>query len=301
VNPTYPAILDELGLGEPVQLAPIGGGCIADAHVAAFSDGTSVFVKCAAGTPGMFEQEAQGLHALSAAAAIRIPEVLLVGPDALVLEMIHEAPKKRTFFESFGRDFAKLHDHRGPAFGFRHDNFIGSTPQQNAPLSGPWDTVAGQGDVVEDGSRWPEFFLERRLRFQVNLAAERGHGHDAARLLDRAESLVIELLGAALELPSILHGDLWSGNFIVDDRGEACLIDPAAYYGHREADLAMTRLFGGFGSAFYAAYDEAFPLAPGHEDRLPIYQLYHLLNHLNLFGSAYYAQCKRILQRYATG
>jgi fructosamine-3-kinase len=143
VNTAYPAILDELGLGEPVQLTPIGGGCIADAQVAAFADGTSVFVKCAAGTPGMFEREAQGLHALSAAAAIRIPEVLLVGSDALVLEMIHEAPRKPAFFESFGRDFAKLHHHRSPAFGFPHDNFIGSTPQQNTPMNGPWATVAG--------------------------------------------------------------------------------------------------------------------------------------------------------------
>ena len=283
---TYPAILDELGRGEPVQLAGIGGGCIAEARVATFDDGSSVFVKCAAGAPGMFEREAEGLRALASAAAIRIPEVLAVGAGALVLEMIHEAPKKDGFFESFGRAFAKLHEHRGPSFGFPHDNFIGSTPQCNQPL---------------DGSRWPEFFLERRLRFQAKLAASRGHGHEFEHLLDRAEGRIIEMLGAATELPSILHGDLWSGNFIADERGEACLIDPAVYYGHREADLAMTRLFGGFGSAFYAAYDEAWPLAPGHEDRIPIYQLYHLLNHLNLFGSAYYAQSMRILQRYATG
>lgn len=279
----YPTILDELGRGEPVQLKGIGGGCIADARVATFADGSSVFVKSVAGSPGMFEREAEGLRALSCAAAIRIPDVLAVGDEALVLEMIHEAPKKDGFFESFGRNFAKLHDHRGPSFGFPHDNFIGSTPQCNAPM---------------DGSGWPEFFLERRLRFQARLAADRAHGHEIEHLLDRAEGRMTELLGAATELPSILHGDLWSGNFIVDDRGEACLIDPAVYYGHREADLAMTRLFGGFGSAFYAAYDEASPLAPGHQDRLPIYQLYHLLNHLNLFGSAYYAQCIRILHTY---
>jgi protein-ribulosamine 3-kinase len=298
---SYPAILDELGRGEPVQLTGIGGGCIADARVATFADGSRVFVKCVAGAPGMFEREAEGLRALSLAGAIRIPDVLVVGKEALVLEMIHEAPKKDGFFESFGRNFAKLHDHRGPLFGFPHDNFIGSTPQCNVPLDGPWATQLDEAAVAEDGSRWPEFFLERRLRFQTKLAASRGHGYEIEHLLDRAEERISELLGAAPELPSILHGDLWSGNFIVDDRGEACLIDPAAYYGHREADLAMTRLFGGFGSAFYAAYDEAFPLAPGHEDRLPIYQLYHLLNHLNLFGSAYYAQSMRILQRYATG
>ena len=297
----YPAILDELGRGKPVQLTRIGGGCIADSRVATFADGSSVFVKCAAGTPGMFEREAEGLRALSSAAAIRIPKVLAVGREALVLEMINAAPQKKDFFESFGRDFAKLHDHLGPSFGFPHDNFIGSTPQCNEPMDGPWNTVVDEGAVREDGSTWPEFFLERRLRFQVKLATDRGHGSELEHLLDRAEGRITELLGAAIELPSILHGDLWSGNFIVDDRGEVCLIDPAAYYGHREADLAMTRLFGGFDSAFYAAYEEVFPLAPGHQDRLPIYQLYHLLNHLNLFGSAYYAQSMRILQRYATG
>ena len=106
-------------------------------------------------------------------------------------------------------------------------------------------------------------------------------------------------MGSAIEVPGILHGDLWGGNYIVDDRGEACLIDPAVYYGHREADLAMTRLFGGFEPSFYEAYAEASPLAAGHEDRLPIYQLYHVLNHLNLFGSGYFEQAKRILQRYA--
>ncbi len=281
----YPTILDELGRGEPVQLTGIGGGCIAQARAATFADGSRVFVKSAAGAPGMFEREAEGLRALAAAGAIRIPEVLVVGKEALVLEMIHEAPKKAGFFESFGRAFARLHDHRGPSFGFPHDNFIGSTPQCNVPM---------------DGSGWPEFFLERRLRFQAQLAVDRGHGYEIEHLLDRAEGRITDLLGATTELPSILHGDLWSGNFIVDERGEACLIDPAVYYGHREADLAMTRLFGGFSSEFYAAYDEASPLAPGHEDRLPIYQLYHLLNHLNLFGSAYYAQCMRILRRYAT-
>jgi protein-ribulosamine 3-kinase len=293
VNTAYPTILDELGRGRPVELTSVAGGCIANARVASFSDGSSVFVKSAAGTRGMFEREAEGLRALATAGPIRVPEVLAVGGDALVLELIREATKKDKFFESFGRDFANLHDHRGPAFGFPHDNFIGSTPQRNDPIDGPW------GAAAEDGSTWPEFFLERRLRFQVKLAVSKGHGHDIEHLLDRAEGQMAELLGSSIEPPSILHGDLWSGNYMVDDLGEACLIDPAVYYGHREADLAMTRLFGGFDSSFYEAYCEVSPLAPGHQERLPIYQLYHILNHLNLFGGSYYAQCIRILQRYA--
>lgn len=296
---TYPPILDELGRGAPVNLADIGGGCIAQARVATFEDGSKVFVKCAAGAPQMFKPdmfacEAQGLRALAAATVIRVPEVLAVGAQAIVLEMIRQTSKKRKFFATFGQNFAMLHRHQGKACGFAHDNFIGSTRQLNEPLDGPWDEVA------DDGSTWPAFFLERRLRFQVQLATHGGYGHELEHLLDRAEVRIIELLSTAIEAPSILHGDLWSGNFVVDDRGEACLIDPAVYYGHREADLAMTRLFGGFEPAFYSAYAEAWPLAPGHEDRLPIYQLYHVLNHLNLFGGGYFGQSKRILQQYAT-
>jgi len=293
VSGTYPSILDELGRGVPVKLMGIGGGCIADARVATFEDGSKAFVKSAAGAPEMFRREAEGLRALAAAKAIRVPQVLAVDEQSLVLEMIRQAPKKRGFAEAFGQDFAMLHRHRGRACGFPHDNFIGSTRQFNQPLDGPWDQAA------DDGSTWPEFFMERRLRFQVRLAASGGYDNELEHLLDRAEACINELLSAAIEVPAILHGDLWSGNFIVDDRGEACLIDPAVYYGHREADLAMTRLFGGFEPAFYIAYAEAWPLAPGHEDRLPIYQLYHVLNHLNLFGGGYFGQSKRILQRYA--
>jgi len=155
----YPKILDELGLGAPVDLRGLGGGCIADAAVAGFADGTRVFVKRAAGQPGMFEAEAAGLKALAAAGAIRVPRVLAVSQDSLALEMIEAAPRQRGFFEDFGRRFAALHRHRGKACGFERDNFIGSTPQPNEPLDGPWDCAA-----EEDGRSWPEFFLERRLR-----------------------------------------------------------------------------------------------------------------------------------------
>ena len=294
MNGNYPSILDELGLGEPTGLVSVGGGCIADAAIAHFSDGSRVFVKQAAGAPEMFEREAQGLSALAEAGAIRVPAVLAVRPEALVLELIPEGTRKPGFSESFGHDFARLHDYRGKTPGFFHDNFIGSTRQCNEPLDAPWDEAA-----PDDGSMWPRFFMERRLRFQVKLAAKKGHGHELEHVLDRAETHILEHLGAAIEQPSLLHGDLWSGNYLVDDRGAVCLIDPAVYYGHREADLAMTRLFGGFDSSFYAAYAEQSPLAPGHEERLPIYQLYHILNHLNLFGGGYFMQGKRILQRYA--
>ena len=296
MSAAYPPVLDSLGRGEPLRLSAVGGGCIAQAQIAEFADGSSVFVKRKAGVPGMFEREAEGLEALAAAQAIRVPRVLAVAPGALVLEHVRPAPRAPGFFEHFGRAFARLHRHTGPACGFPHDNWIGATPQPNSPLNGHWNGEPGVRPG--DGSDWPEFFLERRLRFQVELAVKRGFGR-LATLLDACEARFVELMGASIEPPSILHGDLWGGNYIVDERGEACLIDPAAYFGHREADLAMTHLFGGFESLFYRAYGDEWPLAPGHEERLPIYQLYHLLNHLNLFGSGYYAACERILERFS--
>ena len=280
-----PEILNQLGRGDPVNLQPVGGGCIAQARIATFADGYRVFIKTAEGLPGMFACEAEGLSALAAADAIRIPEVLLVGDGELVLEAIVSGPKRPDFFEAFGRQFARLHGHQGPYFGFASDNFIGSTAQPNTPV--------GEGDD------WAGFFLERRLRFQAEMAEENGHGSELRSLLENGENRIAELLAAAPEPPGLLHGDLWGGNYMVDDQGKPCLIDPAVHYGHREADLAMTRLFGGFTPAFYSAYEEAWPLEPVHADRLPLYQLYHLLNHLNLFGSAYYSQCRQILSRFA--
>jgi len=281
----YPALLDQLGRGEPVAMMAQGGGCIAQASIATFNDGSTVFVKTSQDAPGMFECEAVGLAALAQADAIRIPRVLAVGDDALVLEAIQSAPRSPGFFRLFGEQFASLHAYRGPLFGFQSDNFIGSTLQVNVPVGG--------------GDSWPDFFFERRLVFQVELAAQNEFGYELQQLLESGAPRIMDLLAESDEPPSLLHGDLWSGNYMADEQGRPCLIDPAVYFGHREADLAMTLLFGGFEPDFYAAYDEALPLAPGHEERLKLYQLYHLLNHLNLFGTGYYEQCRQILQRYA--
>lgn len=289
----HPAILDELGRGAPVGLDGVGGGCIADAAVATFADGSRAFVKRATAAAGMFEAEAEGLRALAEAKAIRVPEVLAVAADALVLEMVEPAPRKRDFSADFGQRLAALHRVRGKACGFPGDNFIGATPQPNRPLDSDWTDAA-----TDDGTGWAAFWLERRLRFQARLAEGRDGG-EFLRLLDRAESAIAGLIASAVEPPVLLHGDLWAGNYIVDERGEACLIDPAVYYGHRETDLAMTRLFGGFDRAFYAAYEGAAPLAPGAAERLPVYQLYHLMNHFNLFGGGYHDQSCRILRRFA--
>jgi len=294
MNTDYPPILDQLGLGPPVRLTGVGGGCIAEAKFASFEDGSEVFVKTLAGQRDLFLREAEGLRALAQANAVRVPKVLAVDTRGLVLELIRSAHKRPDYAESFGRNFARMHEFRGKACGFAHDNYIGANVQRNDPVGGPWDEAQDPA-----GSNWAEFFIERRLRFQADLAAEQGFGSELQELLDRAQPRIEELLNSALEAPSILHGDLWSGNAIVDERGEACLIDPAVYFGHREADLAMTRLFGGFEPDFYQAYDEALPLSPGHQERLPIYQLYHVMNHLNLFGGGYFDQSLRILRTYA--
>lgn len=290
----YPPILDELDLGAPTGLTRVGGGCIADARIATFRNGQQVFVKTATGETEMFPREAEGLNALAAAQAIRIPKVLAVSSEALILEAVGQGSRGAQFSTNFGRQFAALHRYQGKTCGFPHDNFIGSTPQRNRPLNNSWESAQ-----ADDGSCWPEFFIQRRLRYQALLAEKKGHGTELIQLLEQAESRVMALLNAAIEPPCILHGDLWGGNYMVDESGEACLIDPAVYYGHREADLAMTRLFGGFDSRFYAAYEEDSPLIPGHQERLPAYQLYHLLNHLNLFGRSYYQQSLSILRYYA--
>lgn len=286
----YPLILDQLDRGAPERVVAVGGGCIAQAAVATWPDGFGVFVKRAAQHPEMFVREAEGLEALAQANAIRVPRVLAVSQDSLVLELIQPGARSDRFFEAFGRQFARLHQQRGVVCGFGHDNFIGSTPQMNQPIG------SNRGETGEGhGQDWPEFFVQRRLRYQVELAHSNGHGSELQTMLDRAQHTIIDLLGAALEPPSLLHGDLWSGNYLADESGAPCLIDPAVYFGHREADLAMTALFGGFDASFYAAYHEALPLAAGWRARLPIYQLYHLLNHLNLFGSSYYGRCHAIL------
>lgn len=293
MSPQYPALLDELERGPPVELKALGGGCIAEAAAACFSDGSCVFVKRAAGAADMFPREAEGLRSLAAAGEIRVPQVLAVNENALVLEWVEQGPRPAGFSESFGRSLARLHQHRGKTSGFAHDNYIGSTPQINTPLIGEWNEASD-----DESSTWPQFFLQRRLRYQVSLMESREYGADIASLLDAAENRFAELLSADPGPPSLLHGDLWSGNYLVDDHGAACLIDPAVYYGHRESELAMTRLFGGFDQAFYGAYDEMMPLTAGFEERLPMYQLYHLLNHLNLFGRGYLSQCVRVLRAY---
>lgn len=277
------AWLEENGYGGVVGSHAAGGGCISNGMHLKTGRGDRFFLKVNARAPDdMFVRESEGLRALAAAqGGPRVPEPLLAGESFLLLEDLAPAPRAPDYWEGLGRQLARLHQHADRRYGFPHDNYIGSTPQPN-----PW---------TDNGHR---FFARQRLQFQADLARQRG-------LLDAKEHGMVERLSARLpelvpEQPaSLIHGDLWSGNALADSQGQPALIDPAAHYGWAEAELAMTALFGGFPRVFYSAYESARPLEPGYRDRFPIYNLYHLLNHLNLFGRSYHAQVKGILRRFA--
>jgi fructosamine-3-kinase len=235
--------------------------------------------------PGMFEKEAKGLQTLKEASEFTIPEVILTGEEEglsfLILQFIEGRLRKSDFWESFGTSLAKMHRTTSARFGFPEDNYMGSLKQINT-----------------QHLRWVDFFIEERLTKQLKMALASGQlkTEDAekfTRMFLKLDDLIPE------EAPSLLHGDLWNGNFITGSEGEPCLIDPAVYFGHREVDLAMTRLFGGYDEAFYATYQAEFPLLPGFEERVDIHNLYPLLVHVNLFGGGYAGQVRSILRRYS--
>ncbi len=178
-----------------------------------------------------------------------------------------------------------MHRTTSSNFGFYEDNYIGSNIQKN---------------INNDNSNWIDFYFNNRILFQYKLAEKNGYATEEFKSnIKKIESSISKILGGSEEHPSLLHGDLWSGNFMVDENGDACLIDPAVYYGHREADLAMTKLFGGFNSEFYISYNDEWKLKEGYQYRENIYKLYHVLNHLNLFGMGYYSQAINLMKSYS--
>lgn len=259
----------------------ISGGCIAQSSIIKTDDGRRFFLKQGfSGT--MFQKEANGLLELDKAKAIIVPNVILVNTNYLLLQVIETGPKQPDFFKSFGAAFARLHQYTNAHFGFYEDNFIGSTPQINTPCP-----------------NWEEFYFTNRLLYQYRLAEQNGHVDASFRNSFRlVESRLPSILNGSEEPPCLLHGDLWGGNYLVNTNGQPVLIDPAVYYGHREADLAMTKLFGGFNNEFYTSYNKAYPLKDGFEYRENIYLLYHVLNHLNLFGSSYQSQAIQLMNSY---
>ncbi|MFQ5568564.1 MAG: fructosamine kinase family protein [Rhodothermales bacterium] len=269
------------------QVASVGGGCIA--HATRIStDEETFFLKYGRGDVARtFPAEAAGLRALQRAGSpLVIPRLIasgVVGSDAgfLLMTWIERGSRKERFWEEFGGHLAALHRHAENRFGFDRETFIGRLPQRNT-----WE------------ARWPAFFREHRLEPQVRMARDRGHWQSAWN--QWLDALYLRLDEVLPEHPpaSLLHGDLWSGNLMVTASGRAALIDPAVYFGHREADLAMTELFGGFPTRFYDAYGEAWPLEPGYALRREVYNLYHLINHLNHFGSGYAGSVASVLQRF---
>ena len=267
------------------NLMPLSGGSINDAFMIETAEG-KYFLKYnrASAYPGMFEQEAKGLKILYDAGEIRVPELIGFGEAAeytyLVLEYLESTGRKQNFWEDFGRKLAFLHRHTNDYFGLDHDNYIGSLKQYNKCYES-----------------WLQFFIEERLMVQMEMAGRSGL---LSSSMQQAFERIFESLDSIFpdEPPALIHGDLWSGNFMVDEKGQACIIDPAVYYGHREADLAMTMVFGGFDSRFYSSYLEEYPLPDGWEHRSDIYKLYHIMNHLNIFGTGYYSQAIRLMNSY---
>lgn len=233
---------------------------------------------------GMFETEAKGLNLLREANVLRVPEVLnwgrRDGQDYLILENIEYVKPNFDYWEKLGQNLAKLHRHTSDSFGLHFDNYIGSLQQFNEPY----------GD-------WLSFFIEKRLNIQAGLA----YYNDliSKDLYDKFQNFY-KVLPSLLpnEAPALIHGDLWSGNVITDDKGNPCLVDPAVYYGNREMEMAFTSLFGGFDTRFYEAYHESFPLQPRFDERIAIYNIYFLMVHVNIFGTSYLPPVLRTLNKY---
>ena len=271
----------ENGWGTVVSSQALTGGMVSRTQRLEMRDGRSLVLKSNTDAPAdLFAREAEGLAALTVSDGPRIPAVLLVGSDFILLEDLRPAPPRTRYWEEFGQRLAALHLHTHMRYGFPRDNYCGLTPQPN-----PW---------TESGC---EFFAEHRLRYQARLAYDTGHlsNGDLRRteaLCDRLPDLVPP------QSPALIHGDLWSGNALCGPDGEPALVDPAAHYGWAEAELGLTLLFGGFPRAFYESYAHVYPLAPGWRDRLDIYNLYHLLNHLHIFGQSYLGRVQTVLNRY---
>jgi protein-ribulosamine 3-kinase len=288
VTPAVPDVERALNqaLGRQVRITrrlPLAGGSINQTELLETTAGPYVLKQNPMPPTGLFRAEALGLSALKASGTpLAVPEVIVCHETFLVLEYLGEGRRCPDFDEQLGRGLAALHRVTSARFGFAEDNYCGATTQPN-----PWR------------DRWVPFYAEARLGHQLDRAGQAG-------LLTRGQAdrlrRLIEHLDDWLQEPSegaaLIHGDLWAGNVHSESAGQPALIDPAVCYAHREAELGMMTLFGGFGRRTFDAYDESHPLEPGWRDRNALYQLYHLMNHLNLFGASYHAQVMTIVNRF---
>lgn len=264
---------------------PLTGGDINSVYRLNTSNGEfCIKVNLAKKFPAMFEKEALGLDLLRDNCDFTIPEVYAFNEvdtqSYLLLEYIESSNKSVKFWNDFGKSLANLHRSTHEFFGLDHENYIGSLDQDNSRKS-----------------NWTKFYAENRILSQTKLAFNSNLVHsdfvkDIEKLCTKLEDLIPK------EAPSLLHGDLWSGNYLIDKSGNPALIDPAVYYGHREVDLAMTKLFGGFNDEMYDSYNEAFPLETHWKERIQLHQLYPILVHVNLFSGSYVNQASSVVKQY---
>ncbi|MGB8705026.1 MAG: fructosamine kinase family protein [Gillisia sp.] len=265
------------------KFLPLSGGDINQVFLLTSESGKKVVAKIndAHNFPGMFRAEKAGLEALTSCNAINIPEVVATGTSGeysyLLLQHIESGKKSPRFWEIFGKQLAALHKCTSEKFGFSEDNYIGSLPQQNNTCSSA-----------------SEFYISQRLEPQLRIAEEKGFNLKVKNSFFKTISEIIPQ-----EPPSLLHGDLWNGNFLVNSEGLPCLIDPAVAYAPREMDLSMMKLFGGFDDSLFQAYHGEFRIQDGFEERIVLWQLYYLLVHLNIFGAGYRKSVADILQQYS--
>lgn len=270
---------------ELLRVGVVGGGSINDARRVDTSEG-SYFVKFndASDYPGMFEAEARGLKFLDEHSEFRIPHPIATGETDgvqwIMMELITRSKKSEDFWETFGRRLARMHKDFGEKFGLDSDNYLGSLHQYN-----DWRDT------------WNEFFVEKRLKPQLEMAKNNEEATpEMVRLFEKLFTRIDRYFPD--EPPSPLHGDMWTGNFTAGVDGEAVIFDPACYFGHREMDIGMSKLFGGYDNRFYDAYNEVYPMEEGWEQRINIANLYPLMAHANLFGGGYTLQVMQYLRKY---
>lgn len=262
-----------------IEVKPISGGCIGSSYFIKTSE-SSYFLKHYK-KEGVAEAEAIGLNELSIGNKNNI-KVHHYDKNCIILNFIKEGPRCISFYKDCANLLVNIHKIKSDLYGFNIDNFIGDNKQLNLQKNS-----------------WRDFFLENRLGFQLDMAKK--NGYDLTGLFKRSAPAIKSILDDNEEEPTLLHGDLWGGNLISNSKGQPVFIDPAIYYGHRECDIAMTKLFGGFSSEFYMEYNRLYPLKKGWENRVDLYNLYHILNHLNIFGRSYLSQAESILKSYAFG
>ena len=269
-----------------IKSEPITGGMVSTAMRVQTEAGDWFFCKSSAKRSSIFLEEARGLVEIAALRVIKVPDVVEADERKLVLRWIETAEPNHDFWKALGHKVARLHVQLHEHYGFPIDNHLGATPQANPLLS-----------TAEIS--WADYFLQYRLQPLLD-HPKLNRDDELLGRYQQARAVIRQVLNEVNEPPSLLHGDLWSGNVLCSKHeNEPVLIDPAPYYGHREADLAMTELFGGFPPEFYAAYRNEFPLQAAYEQRKPIYNLYHRLNHWILFGDTYRAGCLATLKSFA--